>query len=217
MNHAANLFAFDRDAAVRSSGGDACLLSQPTDAFARPCALERLCRKLDRAFDRSAQADEPSHQPAFARSVRVALAEAAADAALLTSAQRQGAADSYRRHLLAADPLGRYAIAALVWMPGQASRVHAHHTWCGYAVIEGTLAENIYGWIAADQCASEIRTHPRAPGAVSFTRAGYTGIHRLGNASDAPAISLHLYGVQGTQLATHVNDFVRVTDQRVSA
>ncbi|MGF6596858.1 putative metal-dependent enzyme (double-stranded beta helix superfamily) [Paraburkholderia sp. GAS448] len=217
MNYAANLFALDRAASVRSSGGDACLLSQPSDGFGQPTALERLCRTLDLAFDRSAQADEPSHQPAFTRSVRAALAEAAADAALLTSAQREGAADSYRRHLLAADPLGRYAVAALVWMPGQASRVHAHHTWCGYAVIDGTLTENIYGWIAADQCASEVRTHPRSRGAVSFTRAGYTGIHRLGNASDVPAISLHLYGVPGTQLATHVNDFVRLADQRVSA
>jgi len=54
---------------------------------------------------------------------------------------------------------------------------------------------------------------PRASGAVSFTRAGHTGIHRLGNASDAPAISLHVYGVPGAQIATHVNDFVRVACQ----
>jgi len=180
-------------------------------------ALERLCHALDRAFAESAHADEPSHQIGFVRSVRAALATAAADATLLTRAQREGAAECYRRHLLAADPLGRYAVAALVWMPGQASPVHAHHTWCGYAVIDGALTETLYDWIAGDGHASEARSHPRVPGAVSFVRAGRTGIHRLGNASNAPAVSLHLYGVSGAQLSTHVNDLVQVDNQRAAA
>jgi len=180
-------------------------------------ALERLCRALDLAFAESAHADEPSHRTGFVRSVRAALATAAADATLLTPAQREGAADCYRRHLLAADPFGRYAVAALVWMPGQASPVHAHHTWCGYAVIDGTLTETLFDWIVGDERASEARSHPRVPGAVSFVRAGRTGIHQLGNASHAPAVSLHLYGVSGAQLSTHVNDLVRVESQRAGA
>jgi len=179
--------------------------------------LERLCRALDVAFAASAYADEPSHQTGFVRSVRAALAKAAADTSLLTPAQREGAADGYRRHLLAADPFGRYAIAALVWMPGQASPVHAHHTWCGYAVIDGTLTETVYDWHAADERASEVRGHPRVPGAVSFVRAGHTGIHRLGNAGNAPAVSLHLYGVSAAQLSTHVNDLVQVENQQAAA
>jgi hypothetical protein len=55
-----------------------------------------------------------------------------------------------------------------------------------------------------------VRTHPREHGAVSFTRAGKTGIHQLGNRGDARAVSLHVYGVQGEQIATHVNDLLRV-------
>jgi hypothetical protein len=46
---------------------------------------------------------------------------------------------------------------------------------------------------------------------VSFVRAGRGGIHRLGNASDAPAVSLHIYGVEGSQIATHVNDLLEAT------
>ncbi|MEI6000561.1 cysteine dioxygenase family protein [Paraburkholderia bengalensis] len=146
----------------------------------------------------------------FARGVRAALAEAAADPSLLTHDQREGAAACYRRHLLAADPHGRYAIAALVWMPGQASPVHAHHTWCGYAVIDGMLTETVYDWNADIDCAAPVREQAREPGAVSFVRAGRKGIHRLGNSSHAGAVSLHIYGVPGEQIATHVNDIVRV-------
>jgi predicted metal-dependent enzyme (double-stranded beta helix superfamily) len=180
-------------------------------------ALARLCQALDAAFDQSADALDPSHRASFAKSVRAALAQAAADPALLSDAQRESSDACYRRHLLAADPHGRYAIAALVWMPGQASPVHAHHTWCGYAVIEGTLTETVYDWDASADCALPVREQPRDAGAVSFTRAGRTGIHRLGNAGDAPAISLHLYGVAGEQMSTHVNDIVRATENAQAA
>jgi len=180
-------------------------------------ALERLCRALDTAFDLSADALEPSHRASFAKGVRAALAEAAADPTLLTNAQREGAEACYRRHLLAADPHGRYAIAALVWMPGQASPIHAHHTWCGYAVIDGTLTETVFDWDAAADCAVPVRKQPRDAGAVSFTRAGRTGIHRLGNSSDAPAVSLHIYGVAGEQISTHVNDILRAANSADNA
>ncbi|MEM5437318.1 cysteine dioxygenase family protein [Paraburkholderia diazotrophica] len=176
------------------------------------CGIARLCVALDAAFDTCDDAQDPSLHASFARGVRAALAEAAADPALLSDAQREGAANGYRRHLLAADPLGRYAIAALVWMPGQASPVHAHHTWCGYAVIDGTLTETVYEWNPACECATPLRDQMRKPGAVSFTRSGHTGIHRLGNSSGTAAVSLHIYGVPGERIASHVNDIVRIAD-----
>ena len=175
-----------------------------------PDPLQRLCDALDAAFEQSAGAVDPSQRAVFASGVRSALTAAAADSTLLGPLQREGSPDTYRRHLLAADPHGRYAIAALVWQPGQASPIHAHQTWCGYAVLEGTLSETVYEWCDTQRCASETRTHPRASGAVSFVRAGRGGIHRLGNASDAVAVSLHIYGVEGSQIATHVNDLLEV-------
>ncbi|HZZ13271.1 MAG TPA: cysteine dioxygenase family protein [Paraburkholderia sp.] len=163
-------------------------------------------------FSACARFSEPSESTFFARSMRLALAEAAAGAALLTSAQREGSPETYRRHLLVADPHGRYAIAALVWLPGQASPVHAHHTWCGYAVLQGTLSETVFEWNGAQHGASATRTRARDAGAVSFVRGGRGGIHQLGNSSGAPAVSLHIYGVDGSQIATHVNDIVRALD-----
>jgi predicted metal-dependent enzyme (double-stranded beta helix superfamily) len=174
--------------------------------------LARLCDTLDAIFEACVHFPEPSDSTFFARSMRVALAEAAAEPAFLTPAQREGSAETYRRHLLAADPHGRYAIAALVWQPRQASPVHAHHTWCGYAVLEGKLTETIFEWNGAQHCASASRTQTRRQGAVSFVRGGRGGIHRLGNGSEAPAISLHIYGVPGAQITTHVNDIVRTVD-----
>jgi predicted metal-dependent enzyme (double-stranded beta helix superfamily) len=172
-------------------------------------SIERLCVALDFACDAHANAPDTA---AFARQVRAALAEASADPALLTPAHREGDAATYRRHLLAADPCGRYAVAALVWAPGQASPVHGHHTWCGYAVIEGALTETLYRWDPHDNRAIETRRHVRDAGAVSFVGAGRGGIHRLGNAA-APdrtrhAVSLHVYGVEAARIGTHVNDLV---------
>ncbi|MFC0398910.1 cysteine dioxygenase family protein [Paraburkholderia rhizosphaerae] len=188
-----------------------------------PCAahaIERLRAALDAAFDAAfdacRQLPDPSHDARFARAVRTALVEAAADPHLLAPAHRVAAAEKYQRHLLAADPLGRYAIASLVWLPGQMSPVHAHHTWCGYVVLDGTLSEAIYEWNETEDYAVPLRTRGRDSGAVSYTRAGRGCIHRLGNASEATAISLHVYGVPDTQFATHVNDVVRCADHAES-
>jgi predicted metal-dependent enzyme (double-stranded beta helix superfamily) len=84
--------------------------------------------------------------------------------------------------------------------------VHAHHTWCGYAVVEGTLTETLYGWDEARGGAAAVRAHPRAPGAVSFGGPGRHAIHRLSNESGTRAVSLHVYGVDAAQIGTHVND-----------
>lgn len=178
----------------------------PASHASRSAALEQLCREIDAAF---AVADTGPHA-SFGERVRLALQRAIADPALLRLDQRIGNPLNYRRHLLAADPLNRYAIAALVWEPGQASPVHGHRTWCGYAVIDGTLEETLYRWDALEHRAIETRRHPRARGAVSYVDAGRGAIHQLGNPADAAAraVSLHVYGVAGEQIATHVNDLL---------
>lgn len=174
------------------------------------CAVERLRQALDEAVNALQSGADAAHCacPEFASRVRAALTQAAAEDALLTPAQREGAVDGYRRHVLVADPRGRYAAAALVWQPGQASPVHAHHTWCGYAVLDGVLTETLYAWNEAARCATRSRAQPREAGAVSYGRAGLNAIHRLGNESARPAVSLHIYGVSSERFATHVNRLI---------
>ncbi|MDN7675076.1 cysteine dioxygenase family protein [Burkholderia oklahomensis] len=212
MNHAASLIPQAPDAPSNQRERERAT-SAPRRALAAPTPIERFCARIDAAFDALANESAPSRHPAFARELRAALAQAVAAPGLLTPAQRESGAAGYRRHLLAADPLGRYAIVSLVWRPGQWSPVHGHHTWCGYAVLEGELTEIVYGWNDAACRAIDARKRARPTGAASYVCAGRAAIHRLGHAgapADAPAISLHVYGVAGEQVATHVNDVVAV-------
>jgi hypothetical protein len=76
--------------------------------------------------------------------------------------------------------------------------------------MEGTLEETLYRWDALEHCAIKTRRHPRPPGAVSYVDAGRGAIHQLGLPADAAAraVSLHVYGVAGEQISTHVNDLL---------
>jgi predicted metal-dependent enzyme (double-stranded beta helix superfamily) len=134
-----------------------------------------------------------------------ALQAAAADALLLTADQCVPCPDRYARHVLYADPKGRFTLLALVWSRGQFSPVHAHHTWCAYAVHRGVLAETLFGFDAATEEAIPLRSETRRAGYGCFAASGLEQIHRLGNAGPEPAISIHVYGVGAAQVCSHVN------------
>ncbi len=134
-----------------------------------------------------------------------ALKSACARPDLLSPLQCCGRNDHYARHVLHADPAGRYTVVALVWEPGQVTPVHGHYAWCSYAVVAGTLHEERYLWARDPQAVSRTGAADRAPGYFCFSHAGLDEIHRLGNRGDVPAISVHVYGVDGPRIATHVN------------
>lgn len=101
--------------------------------------------------------------------------------------------DRYARHLLHADPAGRYALLAIVWAEGQASPIHAHRVWCAFGVHAGTVEER---WYAAAGGAAPVETgrRPRRPGEVGAAGPGLASIHRLAHAGTGPAVTLHVYG-----------------------
>jgi predicted metal-dependent enzyme (double-stranded beta helix superfamily) len=142
-----------------------------------------------------------------------ALREAAAQPGLLTPEQRLPQSNGYARHLMHCDPAGRFTIVAIVWGPGQFSPSHGHHTWCAYAVRENALQETLYIWDHAGGAAQPVATDIRPPGYGCFAHAGLDQIHRLGNPGTEPAISIHVYGVGGARVATHVNRVVQVAKQ----
>jgi predicted metal-dependent enzyme (double-stranded beta helix superfamily) len=141
----------------------------------------------------------------MAQHVVGALAAAAADPILLTAEQCLTRPDRYARHVLYADPQGRFTILALVWSGGQFSPVHAHDTWCAYAVHRGALTETLFRFDAAIAQAIPLRTETRRAGYGCFARSGLEQIHRLGNAGLEPAISIHVYGVDAEEVCSHVN------------
>src|SRR5436853_5588404 len=67
-------------------------------------------------------------------------AQQVADA--LAPEQKQASESCYTRRVLYGDPAGRFTILALIWGAGQFSPVHAHRTWCAFAVCESTLTEH---------------------------------------------------------------------------
>lgn len=154
--------------------------------------------------------EEPA---AKAERVKAALKRAVAEPGLLSSEQCATKADCYARHVIYADPAGRFTILAIVWGTGQFSPPHAHHTWCAYGVYENALEETIFTWDAAASKAQPLRTEPRHPGYSCYAGAGLDQIHRLGNSGTRPAISIHVYGVERENVSTHVNRMVETTKQ----
>src|SRR3954451_5363947 len=63
---------------------------------------------------------------------------------VLTDEQRLGSPDDYQAHTLHAEPDGSFSIVALVWRPGQRTRIHDHVTWCAFAVIQGVEHEELF-------------------------------------------------------------------------
>lgn len=142
--------------------------------------------------------------------IKAAMARAARDPDLLAPEQRQTQSGCYARHVLYSDAGGRFTILAIVWAPGQFSPPHAHHTWCGYAVYDNPLDEQLFRFNTAQGKAELVRTEVRVPGYSCFAGAGLDQIHRLGNSGAKPAISIHAYGVERECIATHVNRVVDV-------
>lgn len=162
-----------------------------------PAGIAVLAGEIGAALDR----------PVDERSSRIvtALQLAAATPDLLSAQQTTACAQSYARHVLHADRDGRFTILALVWGPGQFSPVHAHHTWCAYAVHANVLTETLYSYDPDIAAASPLRTAERRAGYGCHGEAGLDQIHRLGNDHDRPAISIHIYGVDGANVTTGVN------------
>ena len=142
--------------------------------------------------------------------IRAALERAVADPDLLSAKHCAPERKCYARHVLYADPFGRFTILAIVWGPGQFSPPHAHDTWCAYAVYDGPLHETGYALASCGTRAKAICTAVRDPGYSCFAGAGFDQIHRLGNAGTSPAISIHVYGVDRERIATHVNRVLEI-------
>ena len=63
---------------------------------------------------------------------------------VLSAEQRLGSPDGYRSHTLHVEPDGSFSIVALVWRPGQVTRIHDHVTWCVFGVIQGIEHEELF-------------------------------------------------------------------------
>jgi predicted metal-dependent enzyme (double-stranded beta helix superfamily) len=113
---------------------------------------------------------------------------------VLTAAQRVGSPDDYCAHSLYVEPDGSFSIVALVWRPGQLTRIHDHMTWCVFGVIQGVEHEELF-----DADLNLVGRNENRAGDVSgFAPPG--DIHRVHNTGDTTAISIHIYGTDITRI-----------------
>ena len=171
--------------------------------------LQDLCASVQSAQLNAAQA--------LLRELAASVAGADGALADLPSELRAGHPDHYSRHVAYADPHGSFTIAYLIWRPGQFSPVHGHKTWCTYQVLQGELSETHYRWDPSTRTAIPHGRVVRRPGDVVTAVQGLRQIHRLGNASEQVAVSLHIYGVAESDICTGVNHLVQPEGRTDSA
>ena len=173
-------------------------VAEPRYPAARQPALARYVARVERILASCADT------AAIPAQVAGPLAELACQQDLLSPEQRTGCAQKYTRHTLYADPDGRFTVLAIVWMPGQATPVHGHSAWGVVAVYEGrpTVAlyefEPGYGALPGKEICC-------VRGDVSWVRAGIQYPHRIFNADQSSAITLHTYGRDLTQDPCAIN------------
>src|SRR2546423_4534369 len=120
---------------------------------------------------------------------------------VLTAEQRLGSPDEYRSHTLHVEPDGAFSIIALVWRPGQVTRIHDHMTWCVFGVIQGVEHEDLF-----DADLNLIGRSDNRVGDVSgFAPPG--DIHRVHNTGGHTAISIHVYGTDVTRDGSSVRRY----------
>jgi predicted metal-dependent enzyme (double-stranded beta helix superfamily) len=149
-------------------------------------ALDALATDLDRAVRRSAPGQDTVD--AVAAALRPALG--AAD--LLAAHQRVGDPTGYRQHLLHVARDGAFSLVALVWLPGQATPIHDHLAWCVVGVHEGAEYETRYTPTSTGRLVAAGSAIARVGEITGLLPPG--DIHRVHNAGDELAVSLHVYG-----------------------
>ena len=125
---------------------------------------------------------------------------------ILTAEQREGDPESHRSHELYIEPGGAFSIVGLVWRPGQVTAIHDHVTWCVFGVIQGVEYEELFHLDERNECLIEAGTNSNDTGDISgFAPPG--DIHRVRNAGDDTAISIHIYGTDVSRIGSSVRRY----------
>jgi 3-mercaptopropionate dioxygenase len=125
---------------------------------------------------------------------------------VLTDDQSAGNPDSRRSRRLYTEPDGTFSILALTWRPGQVTRIHDHVTWCAVGVIQGVEHEELFTLDEGGKFLVPVRHNLNATGEVSgFAPPG--DIHRVRNAGDHTAISIHIYGTDLSRIGSSVRRY----------
>jgi predicted metal-dependent enzyme (double-stranded beta helix superfamily) len=137
--------------------------------------------------------------PIIIREVSAATKQLVASDAWLDERFRTGSPDCYTRHLLHRDPANRFVVLALVWMPGQMTPIHDHSCWGVMGIVQGSLEEVCFDRLDDGSRPdfaelAQSRGTDVGRGSVAYLLPPYEEIHRIGNTSGQPTVSVHVYG-----------------------
>lgn len=143
--------------------------------------------------------DRRRSSPVKVREISALTEELVAAPDWLAPEHRRAEPDRYARYLLHRDRANRFVVMSLVWLPGQATPVHDHSCWGVMGLITGELEEVLYERLddgsRPDYAELEEAGRQRvSPASTSSILPPYREIHRIGNATDGAAISIHVYG-----------------------
>jgi len=153
----------------------------------------------DYVRDVGAVLDRKPSMPVIVREVSKLTKTLCDDDRWLDERHRVGNPDHYARHLLHKDPKNRYVVLSLVWMPGQATPVHDHSCWGAMGLLENSLEEVCFDRLDDGSRKdfahlAQTRSGQVSKGTVAYLLPPYEEIHRIGNTTGKPTISLHIYG-----------------------
>jgi 3-mercaptopropionate dioxygenase len=131
------------------------------------------------------------------------LRDALKDRGWLRPEHRVGDPARYMRHIVYVDPADAFVITAITWLPGQQSPVHGHYVWCAYGVAEGELTEELFR--APGEMIEPFATKTLRAGDLAELDLGGPLYHRVSNRTQAPLVTLHVYGVAAGSLTTGIN------------
>jgi predicted metal-dependent enzyme (double-stranded beta helix superfamily) len=138
----------------------------------------------------------------YLKSARQALSRLVADPALLDNVMLERIPGRYTRNLVFGD--GRITVYAIVWAAGSQTSIHDHHCSCCYAMLSGALQESWYERLDEAHCL-ESRTFMREAGEIACMLPTGPNLHKMLNASDEEAISLHIYGYDHRTRASSID------------
>jgi 3-mercaptopropionate dioxygenase len=111
----------------------------------------------------------------------------------------------YRQHILHAEEDGSFSIVALVWLPGQATPIHDHVSWCAIGIHRGQEYEVQYSLVEERglSCLLPVGSCTNRKGSVSALNPP-GDIHYVINPGPDPAISIHVYGADVRQSGSSI-------------
>lgn len=107
----------------------------------------------------------------------------------------------YRSQVLHVADDGAFSLVALLWLPGQATPIHDHLSWCVVGIHRGEEHETRYR-LEGDRLVVEGTATAGAGIVTGLLPPG--DIHRVTNTSADLAISLHIYGLDVTRRGSSI-------------